>query len=35
MDPAIRALFHPAPGLTFLDTATRVDVDAFVRLYRV
>jgi selenocysteine lyase/cysteine desulfurase len=22
MDPAIRALFHPAPGLTFLDTAT-------------
>ena len=22
MDPAIRAMFHPAPGLTFLDTAT-------------
>ncbi len=22
MEPSIRALFHPAPGLTFLDTAT-------------
>ncbi|HET9852046.1 MAG TPA: aminotransferase class V-fold PLP-dependent enzyme [Candidatus Limnocylindrales bacterium] len=22
MDPGIRALFHPAPGLTYLDTAT-------------
>ena len=22
MDPSIRALFHPAPGLTYLDTAT-------------
>src|SRR5262245_65791270 len=22
MDPSIRALFHPEPGLTYLDTAT-------------